>query len=46
MHRFALAFITIWLLALPALTDTVKIENAWVRATTPGQKVAGGFMGC
>jgi len=24
--------------------DTVKIENTWVRATAPGQKVAGGFM--
>jgi copper(I)-binding protein len=33
-----------WLLAAPALADTVKIENAWVRATAPGQKVAGGFL--
>jgi len=32
------------LLATPALADTVVIENAWVRATAPGQKVAAGFM--
>jgi VCBS repeat-containing protein len=32
------------LFALPALADTVKVENAWVRATAPGQKVAGAFM--
>jgi periplasmic copper chaperone A len=32
------------LLALPALADTVKVENAWVRATAPGQRVAGAFM--
>jgi copper(I)-binding protein len=31
-------------LATTALADTVKIENAWVRATAPGQKVAGGFL--
>lgn len=31
-------------LSLPALADSVKVENAWVRATAPGQKVAGGFM--
>jgi hypothetical protein len=31
-------------LSLPSLADSVKIENAWVRATAPGQKVAGGFM--
>lgn len=30
--------------ATPALADTVKVDNAWVRATAPGQKVAGGFM--
>lgn len=32
------------LLATSALGDSVKVENAWVRATAPGQKVAGGFM--
>lgn len=36
-------------LALPASIPTaraggVKVENAWLRATLPGQKVAGGFM--
>ncbi len=31
-------------LAAPALADTVKVEAPWVRATAPGQKVAGGFM--
>jgi len=31
-------------LALPALADTVKVDNAWVRATAPGQQIAGGFM--
>ena len=25
-------------------TNTIKIENAYVRATAPGQQVAGGFM--
>jgi len=33
-----------YLLAGSALADSVKIENAWVRATAPGQKVAAGFM--
>ena len=32
------------LFALPALADTVKVDNAWVRATAPGQQVAGAFM--
>ena len=32
------------LFATAALADTVKVENAWVRATAPGQKVAAGFM--
>ncbi len=27
-----------------ALADNVKIEHPWVRATAPGQKVAGGYM--
>jgi copper(I)-binding protein len=31
-------------LAVPAFADSIKIENAWVRATAPSQKVAGGFM--
>ena len=31
-------------LAAPVAADDVRIENAWVRSTAPGQKVAGGFM--
>ena len=27
-----------------AFADSVKVEDAWVRATAPGQQVAGGFM--
>ncbi len=30
--------------AVGAQAADVKIENAWVRATVPGQKVAGAFM--
>jgi copper(I)-binding protein len=36
--------VTLALLASPALADTVKVDAPWVRATAPGQKVAGGFM--
>ncbi len=32
------------LFATAANADTVKVEDAWVRATAPGQQVAGGFM--
>lgn len=32
------------LFGLPALADTVAIDNAWVRATAPGQKVAAAYM--
>ncbi len=32
------------LFTLPALADTVKVDHPWVRATAPGQKVAGAFM--
>jgi copper(I)-binding protein len=42
MKKLLLTFCA--LVALPALADTVKIDNAWVRATAPGQKVAGAFM--
>lgn len=31
-------------LTTSAMADSVKVENAWVRATAPGQKVAGGFL--
>jgi copper(I)-binding protein len=44
MHRRLLCLLLGLTLAAPALADSVKIENAWVRATAPGQKVAGGFM--
>ena len=44
MHRAAIALFAGCLFAVPALADTVKVDNAWVRATAPGQKVAGGFM--
>lgn len=44
MQRTLLPLILATILATPALADTVKVENAWVRATAPGQKVAGGFM--
>ena len=44
MQRTLLSLILGLALAAPALADTVKVENAWVRATAPGQKVAGGFM--
>ena len=32
------------LLATHAWADGVRVDNAWVRATAPGQKVAGAFM--
>lgn len=39
-----ISLLALALLSTPALADSVKIENAWVRATAPGQQVAGGFM--
>jgi periplasmic copper chaperone A len=44
MHRNLLSLILGITLAASAHADSVKIENPWVRATAPGQKVAGGFM--
>ena len=44
MQRTLLSLLLGLTLAIPALADSVKIENAWVRVTAPGQKVAGGFM--
>ena len=44
MQRSLVMLLTGCLLATSALADNIKIENAWVRATAPGQKVAGGFM--
>lgn len=43
MNRITLACI-LSTLAGPVLADTVKVDGPWVRATAPGQKVAGGFM--
>jgi len=44
MRYTVIALMAGYLLAGSALADSVKIENAWVRATAPGQKVAAGFM--
>jgi len=44
MQRTLGLFFSACLLATATLADNVKIENAWVRATAPGQKVAAGFM--
>jgi copper(I)-binding protein len=44
MQRTLLTLLLGLTLAAPVLADKVKVENAWVRATAPGQKVAGGFM--
>jgi len=44
MHlpKYLLAFVMMFSAAAQA--DAVKVENAWLRATLPGQKVVGGFM--
>jgi copper(I)-binding protein len=42
--KSALFALSTLLLALPALADSVKVDAPWVRATAPGQKVAGAFM--
>jgi copper(I)-binding protein len=44
MHRALILALMGLVLSVPALADSVKIENAWVRATAPGQKVAAGFL--
>jgi len=44
MQRFIPMMLAGCLFASSPLADTVKVENAWVRATAPGQKVAAGFM--
>jgi len=44
MQRSLAMLLTGCLLASSAVADNVRVENAWVRATAPGQKVAGGFM--
>ena len=44
MQRVLCVLMATGLFTSPAFADSVRIENAWVRATAPGQKVAGGFM--
>lgn len=44
MQRTLLTLLLGLTFATAASADTVKVENAWVRATAPGQQVAGGFM--
>jgi copper(I)-binding protein len=44
MHRALILALMGLALSVPALADNVKIENAWARATAPGQKVAAGFL--
>jgi hypothetical protein len=44
MKRALLLALMSMSLATPGMADTVKIETPWVRATAPGQKVAGGFL--
>lgn len=41
--RFALLALTSLMLSPHALADTVRIDQPWVRATAPGQRVAGAF---
>lgn len=42
-RRLALsALLALWL--MPAWAQEVQIQNAWVRATVPGQKATGAFM--
>jgi copper(I)-binding protein len=43
--RIAGALATALIVALPALAaDAVSVSNPWVRATVPGQSVAGAYM--
>jgi copper(I)-binding protein len=42
-HVSILALIAL-ALTTPAMADNIKVDAPWVRATAPGQKVAGGFM--
>ncbi len=44
MQRSLALILASCLFASSTLADSVKIDNAWVRATAPGQKVAAGFM--
>lgn len=42
MHRFLIALAT--LLAAASAAAEVTVQDAWVRATVPGQKTSGAFM--
>ena len=44
MQRSLILALTALILSTTAWADSVKVDNAWVRATAPGQKVAGGFL--
>jgi hypothetical protein len=43
MHRLILSIIAT-LVALPLYAANLKVEDAWARATAPGQPVGGAFM--
>ena len=44
MRVYVFPLLTALMFAGPVLAVDAKIENAWVRPTVPGQKVAGAFM--
>ena len=44
MFRLTAAFTLSAILAAPTWASEVKVQNAWARATAPGQAVAGVFM--
>ncbi len=44
MHRSVYLLAAALMFSTGAQADAVKVENAWLRATLPGQRVVGGFM--
>lgn len=44
MRHFTALLIATLAFSNPVLAHGIKVDNAWVRATLPGQKVVGGFM--
>jgi copper(I)-binding protein len=44
MRVYVFPLLTTLMFATPVLAVDARIENAWVRPTVPGQKVAGAFM--
>lgn len=42
--KFLPVFFALSVMTTAACADTVKVDAPWVRATAPGQQVAGGFM--